>query len=64
NKNIIKNLGLPCFVIKRSPIWWSGPGHRIVYKKGNFNFVLNLFLIKSHIRFLLKIIMVTKTSRM
>ncbi|RNA27021.1 hypothetical protein BpHYR1_025151 [Brachionus plicatilis] len=30
-------LGQPCFVIKRSPIWWSGPGHR---KKGNFNVVL------------------------
>ncbi|RNA07279.1 hypothetical protein BpHYR1_048122 [Brachionus plicatilis] len=20
-------MGLPCFVIKRSPIWWSDPGH-------------------------------------
>ncbi|RNA06859.1 hypothetical protein BpHYR1_023502 [Brachionus plicatilis] len=24
-----KLMGLPCFVIKKSPIWWSGPGHRV-----------------------------------
>ena len=27
--NFLTFAGLPCFVIKRSPIWWSGPGHRV-----------------------------------